>query len=446
MTNNLSPAPGSLYRCSLPGLASATVTLASAGSVMFRLAVKGLRRRRHRFGKGEYPVGVAVDIFAGQRRHLRAVEPDPDRLPFVQRERPYFGDDGAAIGADRCDVERLGGVEHEPHGIGAAEQGRRRRRGKGEPHMQAFAVADCAHRCRIVVGYRFGRRHIGSCLRHFRHRRLRSRMHRRLRLGHRRRRRFRFCLGLHLGFCCGLHLRLGLGLRLGPRFSLHFRLGLDACFLDWLRRHGRGLGLFRRRGSRERGGGGRRGHRSSVGWSGLLAAGFRMAPFWAAGFSACRLLPRAVGGDCGRQPGRSRWRGRRRDRQLRRFFGRLERDVDIVIPVLSEGMHVNIADQRDLHRGLLADDLLVDRGDVGGAAILASARSKLSTELTNSVSFCSFSTEETLTPSGISTVKRTKVGCLSARTRLGGRSSQHPRLRAGRAKRARPHAPARPAP
>ena len=68
---------------------------------------QGLRRRHHRFGKGQYPVGVAVDIFTGQRRHLRAVEPDTDRLPLVQRKRLDFGDDGAAIGADRRDIERL---------------------------------------------------------------------------------------------------------------------------------------------------------------------------------------------------------------------------------------------------------------------------------------------------------------------------------------------------
>ena len=57
----------------------------------------------------------------------------------------------------------------------------------------------------------------------------------------------------------------------------------------------------------------------------------------------------------------------------------------------------------------------------GGAATLASARSKLSTLVNCSVSFCSFSTDETLTPSGISNTKRTKVGCTEARTRTGGR-------------------------
>ena len=57
----------------------------------------------------------------------------------------------------------------------------------------------------------------------------------------------------------------------------------------------------------------------------------------------------------------------------------------------------------------------------GGAAILASARSKLSVAPNANVSFWSFNTEETPTPSGISNTNRTKVGCTSARTRIGGR-------------------------
>ena len=57
----------------------------------------------------------------------------------------------------------------------------------------------------------------------------------------------------------------------------------------------------------------------------------------------------------------------------------------------------------------------------GGAATLASARSKVSGALNSSDSFCSFSTEETPTPSGISKMKRTKVGCTEALTRTGGR-------------------------
>ena len=56
----------------------------------------------------------------------------------------------------------------------------------------------------------------------------------------------------------------------------------------------------------------------------------------------------------------------------------------------------------------------------GGAATLASARSKLSTLLNCSVSFWSLRTDDTLTPSGISNTKRTKVGCTRARTLTGG--------------------------
>ncbi|MGY3074527.1 hypothetical protein ACVWZZ_000898 [Bradyrhizobium sp. LM6.10] len=57
----------------------------------------------------------------------------------------------------------------------------------------------------------------------------------------------------------------------------------------------------------------------------------------------------------------------------------------------------------------------------GGAATTASARSKLRLALKASVSFCSLSTEDTPTPSGISNTKRTKVGCTEARTRICGR-------------------------
>ena len=57
----------------------------------------------------------------------------------------------------------------------------------------------------------------------------------------------------------------------------------------------------------------------------------------------------------------------------------------------------------------------------GGAAILASARSKVSSPLNDSVSFWSLKIEDAPTPSGISNTKRTKVGCTSARTRIGGR-------------------------
>src|SRR3954469_10412046 len=57
----------------------------------------------------------------------------------------------------------------------------------------------------------------------------------------------------------------------------------------------------------------------------------------------------------------------------------------------------------------------------GGAATTASARSKLRLALKASVSFCSLSTEDTPTPSGISKTKRTKVGCTEARTRICGR-------------------------
>ena len=51
---------------------------------------------------------------------------------------------------------------------------------------------------------------------------------------------------------------------------------------------------------------------------------------------------------------------------------------------------------------------------------MASAKSKLSAVLNIKVSFWSFNTDDTPTPSGISKTKRTKVGCTEVRTRTGG--------------------------
>ena len=77
-----------------------------------------------------------------KRRHLRAVETDADRLALFQRQPADIADRSAPpLAADRLDIDRLGGIEHQPHGIGAAEQRRRRRRGKGKRHAQAVAVA-----------------------------------------------------------------------------------------------------------------------------------------------------------------------------------------------------------------------------------------------------------------------------------------------------------------
>ena len=108
---------------------------------MLRDRRQRLRRRLHRIGEGQRPVRAAGLIVAGERRHLRAVEPNADRLPLVQRQQADVGDDRAALAADRLDIDRLGGIEHQPHRIGAAEQGRRRRGGKGECQAQAVAVA-----------------------------------------------------------------------------------------------------------------------------------------------------------------------------------------------------------------------------------------------------------------------------------------------------------------
>ena len=48
----------------------------------------------------------------------------------------------------------------------------------------------------------------------------------------------------------------------------------------------------------------------------------------------------------------------------RRFFRLREGDVDDVVLLLAEGVNINLADQRDFHRGGFAVDLLIDRDDV----------------------------------------------------------------------------------
>ena len=54
---------------------------------MLRIATSGCGRRAHRVGEGQRPARAAGLVIAGQRRHLRAVEADADRLPLVQRQR-----------------------------------------------------------------------------------------------------------------------------------------------------------------------------------------------------------------------------------------------------------------------------------------------------------------------------------------------------------------------
>ena len=63
----------------------------------------------------------------------------------------------------------------------------------------------------------------------------------------------------------------------------------------------------------------------------------------------------------GRSSGIQRCRGRR---QRRGFSRLLERDIDNVVLVLAEGMHIDIADQLDLDGRSFAVDLLIDRCDI----------------------------------------------------------------------------------
>ena len=99
------------------------------------------RRSLAAIGKGQRPFRAVGAALALERGYLRPVEANADGLPFLQRQPADIADDGPALGADRLDIDRRGLVEHQPHGVGAAEQRRGRRRGKGERHAQGVAVA-----------------------------------------------------------------------------------------------------------------------------------------------------------------------------------------------------------------------------------------------------------------------------------------------------------------
>ncbi len=162
-TSRVSPASGSTSRCRRPGLDSGTVTLASAGSLMFRIAISGCVGACIVSAKVSVQFGAARLCLAGQRRHLRTVESNPDRLPLVQRHQADVGDDRPVLAADRLDIDRRGGIEHQPHRIGAAKQRRRCRGRKGKCQAQAVAVAPGDDTGRRAVGGGFGfRRRFGS--------------------------------------------------------------------------------------------------------------------------------------------------------------------------------------------------------------------------------------------------------------------------------------------
>ncbi len=96
---------------------------------MFRSYHQRQRRRLAAVGEGQRPLGAVGAAFAFERRDLRPVEADADGTgPSRSGEPADIADDGAALDADRFDIDRLGMVEHQPHRIGAAEQRRRRRR------------------------------------------------------------------------------------------------------------------------------------------------------------------------------------------------------------------------------------------------------------------------------------------------------------------------------
>ena len=124
------------------------------------------RRRFHRVGQDQGPFCPARTRIAGQRIHLRTVEANADRLPLLQRLADDVADDGAAFDADRLDVERVCGIEHQPDRVAAAERSRRRWSRKGECQAQTVAVAPDADRG-WISRLRIRRRCCGQLLRRF---------------------------------------------------------------------------------------------------------------------------------------------------------------------------------------------------------------------------------------------------------------------------------------
>ena len=89
---------------------------------MLRIAVSGCGRRLHRVGKGQRPVravgrsSAVSDGICGRLSRMRIA------CPFSSGNTADVGDDRTALAADRLEIDRLGGIEHQPHRIGAAEQ------------------------------------------------------------------------------------------------------------------------------------------------------------------------------------------------------------------------------------------------------------------------------------------------------------------------------------
>ena len=127
-----------------------------------------LRRRPHRVGKCKRPVRAAwsspvSEGICGRLRRMRIA------CPLSSGKRLTSAMTDAALAADRLDIDRLCGIEHQPHRIGATKQCRRawRRQRKtsrsGRSLVRvapATAAPSPARRCRRRPGFglRFGAR------------------------------------------------------------------------------------------------------------------------------------------------------------------------------------------------------------------------------------------------------------------------------------------------
>ena len=80
-TIKVSPASGSTNRCTRPGSGQRHGDIGKRGIGRCCVStIRGCGRRLHRIGEGQRPVRDAVCRAARERRHLRTVEPNADRL------------------------------------------------------------------------------------------------------------------------------------------------------------------------------------------------------------------------------------------------------------------------------------------------------------------------------------------------------------------------------
>ena len=124
---------GSPIQCALCGLSNGIEMLARPAVTMLRAMLERLDGALHGVADRDRPaVGFGID--AGQARPF---EPQPHHLRLVLPRQLGAADGLARIVAERLDVDRRRGVEHEPQRVGALEHRGRRLLGERKEQAQA---------------------------------------------------------------------------------------------------------------------------------------------------------------------------------------------------------------------------------------------------------------------------------------------------------------------